>query len=69
MDMKRLLEISGVDAHVTQEKKLFEGEVCPALKKLMSFCDKQNEPAYGEIEKCAQELCDKLTSHLDRYKK
>jgi len=68
MDMRKLLELAGVDAHVKAESELFKGEVRPALQKLISFCDKQNEPTYSEMKKSAQALMDKLTSHLDRYK-
>lgn len=68
MDMKKLLELAGVEAHVKVEEKLFN-EVCPVLDKLMKFCDKQDEPGYVEIKKCAEELCNKLTKHLESYKK
>lgn len=69
MDMKKLLELAGVDAHVKAEEKLFNNEVCPALDKLMKFCDKQDEACYSDIKKSAEALCDKLTKHLERYKK
>lgn len=68
MDMKKLLEIAGVDAHVKAEEKVFQ-EVCAALDKLTSFCDKQNEPTYSAMKKQAESLCDKLHTHLERYKK
>lgn len=69
MDNKRLLELAGVKEHVSDEAALFKDTVCPALKKLMDFCDKQEGEEYGTIKEHATALCEKLTKHLESYKK
>jgi hypothetical protein len=68
MDNKRLLELAGVKEHVSKETTLFNSTVCPALKKLIDFCDKEEGEAYKGIKADAQALCDKLTKHLESYK-
>lgn len=68
MEMKKLLELAGVDAHVKAEEKVFK-EVCASLDKLAAFCDKQDEPTYNAMKKQADALCAKLHAHLERYKK
>lgn len=67
MDIKKLLEVAGVTAHLDEEKKVF-AEVCAALKKLDAFCAKQNEDTYITMQKEASALCNKLNKHLERYK-
>lgn len=69
MDIKKLLELAGVESHVKSEEKMFNDEICPALDKLVKFCEKQDKTEYAEIKKCAEELCNKLTKHLESYKK
>jgi hemerythrin superfamily protein len=67
MDIKKLLEVAGCDAHLKAEKKLFNDEVAPALTNLIAFCSRQSGSEYKTLKKDAEKLRDSLKKHLRRY--
>jgi hypothetical protein len=68
MNLKKMLEIAGVDAHLSEEKKEFAAAE-EALDKLCAFLKKQSGADYEKMCKEVMDLKEKMAAHLKRYEK
>lgn len=66
MDIKKILEVAGVDEHLKKEKSVFS-KAQAALNDLDSFLNQQEGSEYSSLRKTCATLKEQLQTHLKRY--
>jgi hypothetical protein len=66
MNIKKLLEVAGVDEHLKKEKTVF-AKVQTSLGELHSFLEQQEGNEYSSLRKSCEALKEQLQKHLKRY--
>lgn len=65
-ELKKMLEVAGVDAHVKKETGVFKS-ADDQLVSLCSFLEKQEGDEYVSLCKDVKSLREKLKKHLAKY--